>query len=91
MSLKIGLRNTMGLIGVLAFVLMIAVPSGFASSSTEAKEKVEAAEKALQNAQRADDQAEKAADDWTKKADQDIRDSMNAQKKREEASAAERQ
>ena len=88
MSLKIGLRNTMGLIGVLAFVLMIAVPSGFASSSTEAKEKVEAAEKALQNAQRADDQAEKAADDWTKKADQDIRDSMNAQKKREEASAA---
>lgn len=88
MRLKIGLRNAIGLTGVLAFVLMTVAPSGFAYSSKEAKEKVEAAEKALQNAQRADDRAEKAADDWTKKADQDIRDSLNAQKKRDEANAA---
>ena len=47
MSLKTGLRNVMGLTGVLAFVLMTAAPSGFASSSKDAKEKVEAAEKAL--------------------------------------------
>jgi len=88
MRLKIGLRNAMGLAGVLAFLLMTAAPSGFAYSSKEAKDKVEAAEKAFQNAQRADDRAEQAADDWTKKADQDIRNSQNAQKKREEANAA---
>ncbi|GEM_PF-2845443 len=88
MRLKIGLRNAMGFTGILAFVLMVTAPSGFAYSSKEAKDKVEAAEKALQNAQRADDRAEQAADDWTKKADQDIRDSQNAQKKREEANAA---
>jgi len=88
MSLKTGLRNVMGLTGVLAFVLMTAAPSGFAGSSKDAKEKVEAAEKALQNAQGAKDRTSKAADDWTEKADQDIRDSQNAQKKREEANAA---
>lgn len=88
MSLKTGLRNVVGLTGVLAFVLMVATPSGFAYSSKEAKEKVEAAEQALQNAQRADERAEKASDDWTKKASQNIRDSQDAEKKRKEAEAA---
>lgn len=86
--LKIGLKKAVRLAGVLALVLTAAAPSGFAYSNKEAKEKVEAAEKVLQNAQRADERVKKADDDWFKKQGQDFQDGLNAKKKREEANAA---
>lgn len=88
MRLKIGLRNSVGLAGILAFMVMTAVPPGVAYSGKEAKEKVEAAEKAFQDAQRASDRAKQADDDWFKKQSQAFQDWQAAQKKREEADAA---
>jgi hypothetical protein len=69
-------------------MLTTAIPSGFSYSSKEAKEKVGAAEKALGNAQHADERLEKAKDNWEEKQSQHLKDYSDAVHKREEAEAA---
>lgn len=72
----------------LALSLTLLQPSAFAYSSKEAKEKVDAAEKALQEAERARGWANRAADDVNKKRGAAFQDALNRDQKAEEARLA---
>ena len=63
-------------------------PFAFASSSTDAKEKVGEMEKALGEADNAATREKAAEDDWFKKQSEDFQSWQDAEKKEEEARAA---